>query len=83
MSESVTRSSGTALLTVYTSNPTGGVNSPASMARMPKIAKASGSIPKPMAMGANMGTVSNMIDAESRIILFNYKMTTFINTVLP
>ena len=58
-------SSGTAAFTVNTSMPNGGVSKPVSMASMPSIAKASGSIPNAAATGANTGTVSRMIEIES------------------
>ncbi len=58
-------SPGSAAFTVKTSIPNGGVNSPHSIARMPRIANASGSNPSAIATGANTGTVSRMIEIES------------------
>ena len=62
---SVTDVSGTAALTVNINNPKGGVKSPASITRIPKIAKANWSIPMPAAMGEKIGTVSKMMEVES------------------
>ena len=61
----VTDESGTAALTVNINNPKGGVRSPASITKIPKIAKANGSMPIDAAIGAKIGTVSRMIDVES------------------
>ena len=58
-------SSGSAACTVNTRMPKGGVSSPVSMARMPRMAKASGSKPAAAAIGANTGTVSRMMEIES------------------
>lgn len=58
-------SSVTAALTVKTNIPKGGVSKPVSMARMPMMAKAIGSKPSAMAIGANTGTVSKMMEIES------------------
>ena len=55
----------TAALTVKTKIPKGGVSRPVSMARMPMMAKAMGSKPRAMAIGANTGTVSRMMEIES------------------
>ena len=44
--------------------PKGGVSSPVSIARMPMMAKASGSKPSATAIGAKIGTVSRMIEIE-------------------
>ena len=54
--------------TVYTSNPKGGVRSPASIAIIAIIANAIGSKPTFTAIGEKIAAVSNIIDIESIII---------------
>ena len=57
------------------SNPNGGVSKPASIINIPKIAKASSLMPNKLAIGANIGTVSKMIDVESINIPNNNQIT--------
>ncbi len=78
----VTLLSGTAPFTVYTNRPSGGVNKPASIARIPNIAKALTFHPAASANGQKTGTVKRMIDMES-IKVPSANHIIIINTVTP
>mgnify|MGYP007014886623 CR=1 FL=1 len=66
-------SSVTAALTVKTNIPKGGVSRPVSIARIPMMAKASGSKPSAMAKGAKTGTVSKMMEMGTNATSENYR----------
>ena len=70
------------VLTVYTSSPNGGVSKPASIAIIPIIAKAKGSIPNDTAIGSNIATVRSIMDILS-IIIPRINQTSIIKNTIP